>query len=113
MRNKVIAGLLLLGSVLTLVASGLLLYRAVYFASLTGNFPSAIIGVLLGVISLVLTFKTLGEAGQDAGNRVAEIKFAKPLCSVIVSFVGSLVAIHYAGLSVAGYLKWLCDALPI
>lgn|GEM_PF-4836394 len=113
MRNKVIAGLLILGAFLALVASGLLIFRAMYFASHTGSLLSASIGVALGVISLVLTFKSLDKAGQDAENKVNKIKLAKPLGTVILAFIGSLAAIHFAGMSVADYLQWLASALAI
>ncbi|MDN3237992.1 hypothetical protein [Pseudomonas sp. WAC2] len=113
MRNKVIAGLLVLGAFLALTASGLLIYRAVYFASHTGSLLSASMGVALGAISLILTFKSLGEAGQDAENRVNKIKLAKPLSSVFLAFIGSLAAIHFAGLSVADYLQWLTSGLAM
>jgi len=103
----------MLGSLLALVASGLLIYRALYFASQTENLSSAIVGVLLGAISLVLTFKALGEAGENAENNVQQIRLGKLLGSVVISFVGSLVAIHFAGLSVVDYLQWIIDGIPV
>lgn len=111
MRNKVIAGLLVFGAFLALTASGLLIYRAMYFASHTESLLSASIGVFLGVVSLFFTFKSLGEAGQDAENRVSKVKLVKPVGSVIISFIGSLAAIHFAGLSVVEYLQWLASGL--
>lgn len=113
MRNKAIAGLLVFGAFLALVASGLLIFRAVYFASHTESLLSASIGVALGVISLILTFKSLGEAGLDAEKKVNKIKLAKPLSSVVLAFIGSLAAIHFAGLSITDYLQWLTSGIAM
>lgn len=113
MRKFFIAGLLVLGALIALVASGLLVYRAMYFASFTGNLISASVGVILGGVSLFLTFKSLGEAGREAESRVAKIKFIKPLSAVLISFIGSLIAIHFAGLSVPEYLQWIASGLHI
>jgi hypothetical protein len=107
MRNKIIAVLLILGSIGILSGCIFTMYRTFNIAGLNGSLITAIIGTLLSVGSLIFAFKSLGEAGEDAERNVKEINFFKPVASVVIAFISSLYAIDSAGLSVSDYLSWL------
>ncbi|CAB9492596.1 hypothetical protein [Alteromonas macleodii] len=105
--------LLMFGCALATFASLVVIYRALFFAFHTGSFFSALIGSVLGAISLVFSLKNLAEAANKAENNDRKLEWKTPLLTLFFSVVGTIIAIYMAGLSIGGFLNYIANGFNL
>ncbi|CAD5292402.1 membrane hypothetical protein [Alteromonas sp. 38] len=108
-----ISVLLMFGCALATFASLVVIYRALFFAFHTGSFVSALVGTILGAISLVFSFKNLAESANKAENNDRKLEWKKPLITIFFSVVGTIIAIYMAGLSVGGFFNYIANGFNL
>lgn len=108
-----ISVLLMFGCALATFASLVVIYRALFFAFHTGSFVSALVGSILGAIALGFSFKNLAEAANKAEKNDNKLEWKKPLITMLLSVVGTLIAIHMVGLSISGFFNYIANGFKL
>ncbi len=112
-KYKVVGILLVIASVGAMLSSMVLFGRSFYFADLTGNVSTAIIGSLFGVYSTYSTFKLVAESSYDAETDAPKINWQRPVKFVFFALLGTFVSLHFAGLSVSEFIVWIFSGFSL
>lgn len=82
-------------------------YRAVLFSSYSSATLLAVFGVLLALASAFRMLAMLLHAAEHAADERQGVLWKGPVVLVLGAMVSSIAAIHFAGLEISGFVKWV------